>query len=166
MWTKEKYNAWARAYHAKNRERKRKQHPRFKYGNIYDVWAAMKQRCNNLNYAQYKDYGGRGIRYCKKWEVFKNFYADMRESYKKGLTLERIDTNGNYCKANCKWATRKEQNNNKRKHIMVKYQGKKMTLAQYADLIGANFAVLRNRFYLGMPMEKVMENRRLSRWDK
>jgi uncharacterized phage-associated protein len=164
MWTNERRRAWNRAYYAENREHIKKQHPRYRHGLLYDIWAAMKQRCNNKNYKQYKDYGGRGITYDFRWERFKNFKNEMEDGYKKGLTLDRIDTNGNYSKKNCRWVTRKEQNNNKRKHIKVNYQGKTMTLSQYADLIGIAFATLRSRFYRGMSMEKIMTNKKLSRW--
>jgi DNA-binding XRE family transcriptional regulator len=76
-------------------------------------WCMMKSRCNNPNYNRYKDYGGRGIAYCKEWESFENFLRDMGER-PKGTTLDRIDNNGNYELSNCKWSTPKEQMSNKR----------------------------------------------------
>ena len=138
---------------------------RSKYTGIYGSWYAMKQRCDNPNHKQFKDYGGRGITYEPCWKTFEGFKADMHEGYRKGLTIERINTNGNYSKENCRWTTRKEQNNNKRKHIMVEHEGKKITLAQYAELSGLNFGVLRSRYYRGMPIEKVMSDKIFSRWD-
>lgn len=78
---------------------------------IYSVWAAMKWRCNSPN----TEYNNRGIDYSKDWEQFEDFLKDMGCSYVEGLSLERIDNDGNYCKDNCKWATNQEQILNRRK---------------------------------------------------
>jgi len=139
---------------------------RKKYTGIYGSWYAMKQRCHNPNNKSFKNYGGRKIDYCPKWETFDGFKEDMGGTYKKGLFIERIDNNQGYFKENCVWATKKQNNNNKRSNIVLEYQGKKMPIAYWAEYLGINFGTLRNRFYKGMPLNKILAPRILNRWDK
>ena len=79
---------------------------------VYEVWSSMRKRCNNPNCAAYKNYGGRGIKVCDRWSKFANFYEDMGEP--NGLTIERVDNDGDYCPENCKWIPLEEQGKNKR----------------------------------------------------
>lgn len=82
----------------------------------YLTWAGMKQRCLNPKHKQYQDYGGRGIKICKRWMKFEQFLKDMGVR-PDGLTLDRINVDGSYCKRNCRWADKITQANNKRKHF-------------------------------------------------
>jgi|ERR1035437_314447 hypothetical protein len=81
---------------------------------LYVAWLNMRERCNNPNGAKYSYYGGRGIRVCKRWGSYAAFAADMGPHPGNSLTLDRKNTNGNYCKSNCRWATRKTQSRNRR----------------------------------------------------
>jgi hypothetical protein len=106
----------------------------------YSMWLAMRNRCNRIN----QDYSARGITYDKRWDSFENFYLDMGEA-PEGMSLDRIDVNGNYEKSNCRWATREQQANNTRANVFVEWQGKNQTLAQWAKELSMDYDKLRSR---------------------
>lgn len=82
---------------------------------IYRVWSEMIQRCTNPNNQHWDRYGGRGISVCERWLAFEGFYADMGDCPGPGLSLDRVDNDGNYEPANCRWATKFEQGINRAK---------------------------------------------------
>lgn len=102
---------------------------------IYRVFAAMKSRCYNRNNKEYNNYGRRGITICQEWlDDFMNFYTwSMENGYQEGLSIDRIDNDGNYEPANCRWTDRKTQQNNRRSNTYLSYNNKTQTLAQWGE---------------------------------
>lgn len=122
---------------------------------LYTVWEGIKRRCNNPDYCLYKGYGARGIRVCEAWLDFENFYDwAIRNGYKKGLSIERIDNNGNYEPSNCKWATKKEQARNRRSNKLITYKGETHCVYEWAEILGINKKTLSTRLFRGWEIEK------------
>jgi len=114
----------------------------------YNTWLSMKARCSNKNHIVYKYYGGRGIKVCKRWVYsFQNFFVDMGCKPTPAHTLERNNTNKNYSPDNCRWATAKEQANNRRTNIFVTYNGQTKSMADWADHFGINITILYGRYW-------------------
>lgn len=122
----------------------------------YRIWQAMKSRCSNPNASSYANYGGRGISICPQWESFEGFLADMGKC-PEGMSIDRIDTNGNYTAENCRWATRSEQANNTRANVVIEYQDKKMTRTQWERELGLGATTLRGRIRAGASLEKALQ---------
>lgn len=127
----------------------------YKKSPTYKSWQSMLNRCQNSKNEYFKDYGGRGIKVCQSWQKFENFLADMGER-PEGKTLDRYpDNNGNYSPENCRWATKKEQQNNRRNSIFLTYEGKTQTMGQWEVEKGMCKSTLRSRIIkLGWPIEK------------
>jgi len=121
----------------------------------YMAWSQMKARCDNERNKSYADYGGRGISYCESWKNFANFLADMGEA-PIDLSLDRIDNSLGYSKENCRWATSKQQSNNRRNTRMIEYQGKKWPKQELAEEFGISASTLMSRLRSGWPIEKAL----------
>lgn len=118
---------------------------------VHNVHGAMIDRCTNPKNHAYARYGGRGIKVCEQWKSLPGFIASMGIP-PKGMTLERIDTNGDYCPENCRWATHKEQNNNRRNNKIVVINGIAMTQMQAVELTGLKRQTLEYRLRKGLPL--------------
>ena len=119
----------------------------------YNSYKSMIQRCTSSLHPAYEEYGGRGIDVCTKWlgpKGFENFYADMGER-PEGAELDRKNTNKGYTKQNCRWATKRENNNNKRNNVpQVSYNGVTQPVSYWAEEFGISCATLNKRlFFLG-----------------
>lgn len=104
---------------------------------IYGVWHGINERCYNKKHKAYKNYGGKGVAVCTEWQLFIPFYEwAIANGYKEGLTIDRIDSNGNYEPSNCRWVDRFVQNSNTSRNHYLTYNGKTQTLSQWAREIG------------------------------
>lgn len=117
----------------------------------------MRQRCLNKKGVAWENYGGRGITVCDEWiNNYDNFFQDMGEC-PQGMTLERIDHNGNYEKSNCKWASMKEQQNNKRNNVVIEFNGVSKTLTGWANRLSIGVDTLWRRINVyKFPIDKAL----------
>ena len=124
---------------------------------LHTIWLLMRDRCLNKNSTNYKRYGGRGISVCEEWNEFKPFYDwAMANGYKDGLSIDRIDNNGDYCPSNCRWATRVEQANNTRRNRWIEYNGETHTLAEWGRLYNIPYDKLWSRLSYGWSLERAL----------
>jgi len=122
----------------------------------YKIWNGIKNRCLNIKSKEYKRYGMRGIKICDRWLKFENFWKDMENGYKTNLSIERINNNGNYCKENCKWATMKEQQNNRRSNTPITFNGLTLNLHQWAKKTGIKPNTIMERLKRGWTVKKAL----------
>lgn len=124
---------------------------------LYNCWENMMARCYNSNSHYYKHYGQRGITVCEKWHDSKCFIDwALQNGYQDDLTLDRIDVNGNYEPLNCRWATVKQQQNNRRDCIYVDTPIGRMTLKEVSENYGINYGTLRYRWKVGKRGEELL----------
>ena len=121
----------------------------------YQTWSNMRSRCNNPHTSGYANYGARGISICARWnDSFENFLTDMGEK-PAGMSLDRINNDGNYEPSNCRWATRIEQNNNSRQVRMISFNGKTQRLSDWATEVGCSLSRMHQRLKL-WPLERAL----------
>ncbi len=130
----------------------------------YKIWVQMIQRCKNPNATGFNNYGGRGISVCEAWtgtQGFINFISDMGTRPSDGHSIERKNTNGNYCHENCCWATLKEQSRNKRTNRLITYNGITLPACDWDEILGFPQGRITNRIWLkrtiGPQLEKAIE---------
>lgn len=128
---------------------------------LYNIWCALKERSNTQTASNYKDYGGRGITVCDEWlrsfEAFRDWA--LANGYRDNLSIDRKDNDGPYCPENCRWATEKQQSNNRRSNRVLTYNGETHTLAQWAELTGIKFSTLYMRLRRGWSAERALTTR-------
>jgi hypothetical protein len=114
---------------------------------LYGQWQDIKNRCNNPNVKGYEQYGKRGIKVCDEWmKEFLPFYNWAKSNnWKWGLSIDRIDNNGNYEPSNCRLATSIEQARNRSNNLIVEYKGEKMCIAELCERLGLKYTTILNR---------------------
>lgn len=122
------------------------------------VFVHMKERCYNPNDKRYEDWGGRGIQICDEWlsdpETFVRW--SIENGYDEGLTIDRVDNNGNYCPENCRWVTKAENNQNRRSSRYYTYNGKTQNLQKWCDEYNASRSMVNKRLQLGWEFDKAL----------
>jgi hypothetical protein len=126
----------------------------------YLSWQTMKARCLYPREPGYPRYGGRGITVCKRWMSFANFLEDMGER-PIGTSLDRIDNDGHYEPSNVRWATREEQNNNRRNTKFIEFQGRRLGVAQWARYLGIDRTTIGRRIERGCSVEEILSTKNL-----
>lgn len=129
---------------------------------LYSTLQVMKARCYRRTHPRYPNYGGRGIKVCDEWKNLDtgfDAFADwaLSHGYEPGLTIDRIDVNGDYCPENCRWATQEEQAHNKQNTIWIDFRGERVQLAVICKRLGLNYQSVHYRLYnLGMDPETAL----------
>lgn len=122
----------------------------------YNTWISIKQRCYNPNDISYKYYGARGIKMSDEWfNSSKTFLNDMGSKPTPKHSIDRIDCNGDYCKENCRWATREEQNNNRRNTIYITFDSETKLAVEWSKIFGIKYHVFMNRLKDGFTMDEI-----------
>lgn len=125
---------------------------------IYKKWKQMRYRCNNPESDRYKNYGGRGIKVCERWDDFQSFYDDMAPTWWEGASLDRIDVDGDYTPNNCRWIEPEEQAKNKTTTLYVTFEGEKRRLIDVceADLVPNSYGTIKSRLKMGWSEEDAL----------
>jgi len=119
----------------------------------YRIWMGMRDRCLSPSKAEYARYGGRGVKVCARWNDYSAFLEDMGEC-PPGMSLDRIDNNGDYSPENCRWADRETQHNNTRRNVFFTHDGVTLTRTQWERRLGLPADAIRMRMRLGWSFEK------------
>lgn len=126
----------------------------------FNIWSMMKNRCTNPNCNRHQFYRDKGVKVCERWlgsEGFLHFIEDMGSRPGPNYSIDRIDNDGDYCKENCRWATKKEQSNNQSRNLLLEYKGKITTLALWCDELGLDYKRTWKRLQLGWSVSRAFE---------
>ena len=135
----------------------------------YHAWMNMKSRCLNPKNERYPRYGGRGIVICAEWlgpKGFPNFFRDMGEKPTPSHQIDRKDTDGNYSKENCHWATPVQQMNNTSRNIFVSLDGERVGLAMWCKANNMSYTTVYSRLRKGWTLEEALTPRVLDKWSR
>ena len=115
---------------------------------LYGIWAGIKKRCLNINDIRYQDYGGRGIKVCDEWKnSFETFMKwALNSGYQEDLTIDRIDNDGDYEPNNCRWATMKDQSNNRRSNIKITIGNATKTMTEWCKIFDLDYKMVLARY--------------------
>ena len=136
---------------------------------IRRIWSHMKDRCLNPKNDCYHNYGGRGITVCESWLKSSNnfYYWAINNGYSDELTIDRIDYNKGYSPENCRWATRKQQQNNTRACRIIEHGGIKRNVTQWAEATSIKRVTIKQRLMRGWPVERCLTDNiaiRTAKW--
>lgn len=120
---------------------------------LYKVWASMRERCNNPSAKSYPKYGGRGISVCKRWDDYETFVADMGPRPPRH-SIERVDNQGDYCPANCRWATSREQMRNMSRNRWLTADGRTMLMTDWTAELRCSVSLITMRLKNGWSEEE------------
>jgi hypothetical protein len=125
---------------------------------LHRIWAGIKARCYNTTIPQYKNWGGRGITVCDEWKDSYETFRDwaLNNGYQENLTIDRIDNDKGYNPNNCRWATPKQQSNNKRNNTLITFNNETHTISEWAEIIGVKSRTIQRRLVKNMPIEKIL----------
>lgn len=125
---------------------------------LRNIYKLMKYRCSQPKYDKYKYYGGRGIEVCSDWADSFNSFEQwaLENGYAEGLTLDRIDNDGDYEPENCRWVTLKEQANNRSTNHMLTYNGKTQSIQKWSEELDISSTMLEQRIKAGWDVEKAL----------
>ena len=126
---------------------------------LYKIWACMRKRCENKNASNYANYGGRGITVCDEWSSFENFKCwSLSNGYCDNLSIDRIDTNGNYSPDNCRWVDSITQNNNRRSNVFHEIDGIVHTQSEWCRIYNVDPRIVSKRLKRGMSIKEALTN--------
>lgn len=126
---------------------------------VYCAWESMLARCLKPQTKNFHNYGGRGIKVCKRWMKFENFLSDMGEPPTKKHSLDRIETDGNYEPGNCRWATNRTQQNNRRNNRRIVFNGETLTMTEWSEVSGVPAYTIFNRLKRGWSIRETLMGR-------
>lgn len=123
----------------------------------YRIWEGMRRRCEQKTHLSYPRYGGAGVKVCSRWKKFENFFADMGPRPSPEYSIDRYpNQSGNYEPGNCRWATKTEQQRNKKNNVFVEYEGERMLLLEVVAKLGVRRGVIYQRLKTGWPLDEAL----------